>query len=52
MISETHDLYLLKTPFAKNYIFVSYDMSYQYNTVYAYNTSLNTEILQFFNISL
>ena len=52
MISETQDLYLLKTSFAKNCIFVIYDMSYQYNTVCAYNTSLNTEILHFFNISL
>ena len=51
MISETHDLYLLKTPFAKNCIFVIYGKSYQYNTVYAYNTSPNIEILQYFNIS-
>ena len=39
MISETHDLYLLKTSFANNCNFVIYDMSYQYNT------SFNTEIL-------
>ena len=36
MISETHDLYLLKTSFANNCNFVIYDMSYQYNTVYTY----------------
>ena len=48
MIFETHDLYLLKTPFATNCIFIIYDMPYQYNTVYAYNTSFNIEILQLF----